>query len=227
MDIKTIASSSSGCCYLIESGGEQLLIECGISLKKIREALDFDLSRVVGCLVSHEHKDHCSGLPAIEAFLPIPIYGPDIFGAHHNTVTPEHVFRCGSKFTAKPLLLEHDVECFGYVVKAGGDLLFYATDTGEINYTIPGLTHLMIEANYSFNNLLESSLGECAAARISENHLGLAGALHFAERHKETLKEVHLLHLSDRHSDEKEFKRLAQEALGIPVYIAQKRFDGV
>lgn len=222
MNIKTIASSSSGCCYLIEAGGEQLLIECGISLKKIREALDFDLSSVVGCLVSHEHKDHCVALAAIEASLPISTYGPHISGSHHNTAIPEHVFHCGSKFTVKPLLLEHDVECFGYIVKAGGDLLFYATDTGEINYTIPGLTHLMIEANYSFEKLLKSPPDGSAAARVSENHLSIAGAIYFAERHKEKLKEVHLLHLSDRHSDEERFKRMAQEALGIPVYVAQK-----
>ena len=225
MKIKTIASSSSGCCYLIESQGEQLLIECGIPLKKIRESLDFDLSRVVGCLVSHEHKDHCRSLAGITIHTNITSYAPDSFSGvvlcRCGGLSAGEVFAC-DHFRIKAISLKHDVECFGYVIKSGKDILFYATDTSEVNYTIKGLTHLMIEANYSFEKLSKSTADKSVIARVSENHLSIDAAIEFAERHKDTLREVHLLHLSDAHSDERQFKRMAQEALGVPVYVAKK-----
>jgi len=231
MNIKTIASSSAGCCYLIESGGEQLLIECGISLKKIREALDFDLSKVVGCLVSHEHKDHCKAAEDVYHKASIPLYGPmgltnhfDIFGL--KVVETAQAIHCGNVFVIKPIRLPHDVECYGYLIKTQPghslEMLFYATDTGSIDYEIPGLTHLMIETNHSMDALFKSDLNKSVVARIADNHLSIDNALEFAERHKDTLKEVHLMHLSDKHGDEKLFKTMAQETLGVPIYIAGK-----
>ncbi|HFL1025859.1 MBL fold metallo-hydrolase [Listeria monocytogenes] len=58
----TIASGSKGNAYVISSGRSQLLIECGINFDKIRKALNFDLSAVEGCLISHEHGDHVAGV---------------------------------------------------------------------------------------------------------------------------------------------------------------------
>ena len=59
MEFKPIASSSRGNCYLVRSDGvPDLLIEAGISIKKIREALwrnGTSLSSLAGCLISHEH----------------------------------------------------------------------------------------------------------------------------------------------------------------------------
>ena len=232
MNIKTIASSSAGCCYLIESGADKLLIECGISLKKIREALNFDLSKVVGCLISHEHKDHCKSVEDIYHKTSIPLYGPigltnhfDIFGL--KLVKHDKNFWCGDHFLVKPVFLPHDVECYGYLIikyhpGRSREMLFYATDTGGVNYTMTGLTHLMIEANHSVEALFESSLNKSVVGRIADNHLSIDKALEFALRHKDTLKEVHLMHLSDTHGDEKLFRRMAQEALGVPIYIAGK-----
>jgi phosphoribosyl 1,2-cyclic phosphodiesterase len=53
--IKIIGSSSHGNCYVLESETGSLLIECGIQYKKIQQALNFDISSIQGCLVSHDH----------------------------------------------------------------------------------------------------------------------------------------------------------------------------
>ena len=227
MIIETIASSSAGCCYLIKSEGEQLLIECGISLKKIREALNFDLSRVVGCLISHEHKDHCKAIQDLSKKTIIELHAPDrVFdGVYRGGVArtiPRMKFTCGEKFLVTAVSLTHDTECFGYIIQSSNDILFYATDTCEVNYTIKGLTHLMIEANYSLDDLFISNMHKTVVARVFENHLSIADALVFAKRHQETLKEVHLIHLSDAHSNEELFKHLAEESLGVPIYISPK-----
>jgi phosphoribosyl 1,2-cyclic phosphodiesterase len=55
MIIKSIASGSSGNCYKISDGKTSLLLECGIPIKKIKLGCDFDLSDILGCLVTHEH----------------------------------------------------------------------------------------------------------------------------------------------------------------------------
>ncbi len=227
LSIKAIASSSAGCCYLIESGGEQLLIECGIGLNKIREALNFDLSKVVGCLVSHEHKDHCKSVQDIHDKTVIPLccnieVAVCFSLCDHLPAMHMNKLKFGDQFSVIPILLPHDVSCFGYIVMSGGEILFYATDTGGINYTFPGLTHLMIETNHSMEALFKSDLNKSVVARIADNHLSIDNALEFAVRHKDTLEEVHLMHLSDKHGDEELFKTMAQEALGVPIYIAGK-----
>lgn len=63
--IKVLASGSKGNCYLIETSKEILILECGIAWKDIVCKLNFDLSKVVGCLISHEHKDHCKDIKHI------------------------------------------------------------------------------------------------------------------------------------------------------------------
>jgi len=55
LNIMIIASSSAGNCYRVSDGNEQIMIECGIRFKRIRESFDFRLSQVAGCLISHEH----------------------------------------------------------------------------------------------------------------------------------------------------------------------------
>lgn len=228
MKIKTIASSSSGCCYVIESNGKKLLIECGVSLKKIREALDFDFSSVGACLISHEHKDHCKSILDIDSKTPVHSFGPFMPDNQLNLINylvaeHGHSFDIGLCFDVKPLRMAHDVPCLGYAIRAANnEILLYATDTSEVPYQIKGLTHLMIEANHSIELLLESDAPKSVIARSADNHFSINQAVELAARHRDTLKEVHLLHLSDKHSDEEKFKQMMSEALDIPVYIARK-----
>jgi phosphoribosyl 1,2-cyclic phosphodiesterase len=55
MFLKVMGSSSQGNCYLLKSESGSLLIECGIQYKKIQQALNFDLSHIQACLVTHDH----------------------------------------------------------------------------------------------------------------------------------------------------------------------------
>lgn len=62
MDIQVLASSSKGNCYRVSNGSTPLLLECGIRFKEIQQKLNFRLSEIAGCLVSHEHQDHCKAV---------------------------------------------------------------------------------------------------------------------------------------------------------------------
>ena len=58
MKLIPLASSSHGNAYLVEDGTTCLLIECGVSWKKLQKLTGFGVSGIAGCLISHEHKDH-------------------------------------------------------------------------------------------------------------------------------------------------------------------------
>ena len=77
MKICTIASSSSGNCTLVTDGRANILIDAGISMRRIAAGLrragipPEDLTAV---LVTHEHSDHISGLPMLTKHFDIPVY---------------------------------------------------------------------------------------------------------------------------------------------------------
>ena len=55
----SLASSSAGCAYRLSADGmAPLLIECGLPFPQLQKALDFKVSELAGCLVSHWHADH-------------------------------------------------------------------------------------------------------------------------------------------------------------------------
>lgn len=53
--LKTIATGSSGNSYALMNGKEILLIDCGVNAMEIKKAIDFRISDVAGCIVSHKH----------------------------------------------------------------------------------------------------------------------------------------------------------------------------
>jgi len=224
--IKPIASSSSGCCYVIESNGSQLLLECGIQIEKIRKSLDYDMSKVVACFTSHEHGDHSGYLQKLEISTPIQIYCTNGTERKYHldtaiVIRPGKIFKPNGVFTVFPVELVHDVQCLGFVISDGSDILFYATDTGKISHRkILGITQLMIEANHSLD-LLSASDAEYKD-RVMRYHLDIDSVVDFCLKHKKTLKEVHLIHLSDDHSDAKLFENMVAGSAGVPVYVADK-----
>ncbi|MCR5753777.1 MAG: MBL fold metallo-hydrolase [Acetatifactor sp.] len=55
MLLKCLGSSSYGNCYVLDSGKEALVIEAGIDFKAVKVALDFDIKKIVGVVISHCH----------------------------------------------------------------------------------------------------------------------------------------------------------------------------
>ena len=58
MKLKVLGSNSLGNCYILENKDEALILEAGIKLVNVKKALNYNISKIVGCLVSHEHNDH-------------------------------------------------------------------------------------------------------------------------------------------------------------------------
>ena len=58
MKLSILGSSSSSNCYVLHNDKEALIIEAGVTIQNVKQALDFNISKVVGCFVTHEHGDH-------------------------------------------------------------------------------------------------------------------------------------------------------------------------
>ena len=71
----------------MENDREALLLEAGVRFASVKQALDYNITKVVGCLITHEHKDHAGYInEVLKATVPVyasagtientPIEGP-------------------------------------------------------------------------------------------------------------------------------------------------------
>ena len=78
MELCSIASGSSGNCIYVGGDHTRLLIDTGLSKKRILNGLagiDVGPDELDGILITHEHADHVSGLGVMARALHLPIYG--------------------------------------------------------------------------------------------------------------------------------------------------------
>lgn len=228
MEIKVIASSSSGNAYLVKEGDTEILIECGLQFKKLQQALDFRVTSLAGCLVSHSHKDHSRSVPDLLK-VGCPVYMTEETANEMGVPIPrENLMTLSAwthidRFWVLPLRMKHDVPCVGFYVSApSGETLLFATDTAEIIHRLEGVDYLMLECNYD-TALLNADESCIVKGRIMETHMSLDGLIRYLQKADyQNVKEIIIMHLSSGHSDEAMFKRRIEEAIGRPVTVAQK-----
>ena len=233
IEINVLGSSSKGNAYRISDGRTSLLLEAGIKFRDIQRKLNFKTSDLAGCLISHEHKDHCSGLKevlkaGIDVYMS-PGTAEAIGETHHriNKVEAKQPFKIGT-WTILPFDVQHDVsEPFGFLLQNEvGEKLLFATDTYYIKYKFRDLTHIMIETNYSMSilkeNIASGRVPGVMKKRLMQSHFSLENALEFFKANDlSKVQEIWLLHLSDNNSDEEHFKREVQKVTGKIVKIAK------
>jgi len=230
-EIVPIGSSSAGNSYILKTKNEFLILECGVSYKTILIALQHKLDKVSGCLVSHEHKDHSA---AVKEFVKagIDIYSStgtlDSIGIlNHRThkVKALQLFNVGG-FDVLPFDTQHDAkEPLGFLIhhKEMGKLLFI-TDSYYCKYIFTGLTHIMVECNYSKSiieeNLKNGTLDKGQANRLLKSHFSLEKVKEFLlANNLSEVKEILLMHLSNRNSNAAEFQEEIEKLTGIPVRV--------
>jgi phosphoribosyl 1,2-cyclic phosphodiesterase len=137
-------------------------------------------------------------------------------------------FQIGT-WTILPFDIEHDVEePLGFLMQnTASDKLMFATDTYYIRYLFSGVTHLMVEANFSVKildeNIAAGRVPVSMKRRLMRSHFSLENVKEFLRANDlSRMQEIHLLHLSDTNSDEELFKREIQALTGKPVYVAQR-----
>lgn len=231
MKLKVIGSGSSGNCYVLDSGKEILILEAGISFSEVKEAIDYQTSKIAGVLSSHEHGDHRKYLHEYEA-AGIPVLKGNELIAFTEVDKGIHLVRMND-FLVFPFEVPHDVPCYGYQIKHPdmGKLVF-VTDAEYVKYTFPGVNHIMVETNYSQDILDENmNSGEIHKAlrdRIMKSHMSFDTAKKMVAANKNPmLRNVILCHLSSHNSDKKRFEKEMKDVAGqfCNVTVARKGIE--
>lgn len=235
MELKVLGSNSQGNCYLLVGRDEVLIIEAGIKFAEVKKALNYNISNIVGCLVSHEHNDHAGFYMEYLGF-GFPVLSPEAVYRHKGySVMPPFAkivlhgdcYKVGN-FKVIPFEVQHDVPCFGYQVyhPEMGKLLFI-TDTMMIEYLFPDVEHWLIEANYADDildkNIADGRMPPSMRPRLLKSHMELetTKGILSANRLSNT-QNIVLIHLSDGNSDEKRFVREIAGLTGKPTIAAKK-----
>lgn len=234
IEIQPLASSSAGNAYRISDGHTTLLLEAGIRYKDLQRALDFRVSEIAGCLITHEHGDHCKAASDL-AKAGVDIYASSgtlgtlqLPGHRVKPIQAKVQFSIGT-WTVMPFDVEHDVaEPLGFLLaNQVGEKLVFLTDTYYCRYKFQGLTHIMVETNYSLkildDNIAAGIVPLELRSRLLKSHFSLENAKDFlAANDLSNVQEIWLLHLSDTNSDEDVFKREIQELTGKQVFVAKR-----
>lgn len=226
MTFTPLASSSHGNAYVLEDGQSRLLIECGVSYKKLQRLSGFSLSGLCGCLLSHEHHDHAG---CYEQLLKngVPVYASEgtaeALGCQLlEALEDREPVRIGS-FDVLPFPTFHDAsEPMGFLIRgADGEKLVFATDTVNLGYQFPGVTLAAVECNYDEEILaLAQRMPEKVKKRIGNAHMSILRACAWLSKlDKSHLRAVYLMHLSDACSNEFRFTALARRAVGPGVQV--------
>ena len=232
MKLKVLGSSSEGNGYILESDSEALCIEAGVKLSEFKKALDFNIKKVKGVIVSHTHGDHSKYIKDF-ASAGIRIYSNkdtiDNNGLSGNIFSYEveegNAYRIGG-FVVQPLNMYHDVPCFGYIIKHPecGKILF-ATDTNGIPYIVKDVNYFIVETNYSASIISENiKLGivdERFVYRLVESHMEINDTSNFLKQQQlSNTKRIILIHMSSKNSDAKQFVELIEKSIGVPATAA-------
>jgi len=236
MKLQVINSNSAGNAYILESStGEALLIECGVRFDQIKKALDFNIRKVVGCILTHEHGDHAKSINDVLK-AGIKVYASA--GTHQACKTTGHhrtaVLKSGkeqmiSSFLIKPFDVLHDVnEPLGFLIHHSecGTVLFM-TDTKYCEYNFKGikLNNIIIEANYC-QKIIDQRVADGANPqflrdRVLQSHMSLDTCKRTLTTYDlGAVNNIVLIHLSDGNSHEARFKQEVQEQTGKVVHVA-------
>lgn len=77
MTLHTLSSGSQGNCLLLSDGGTHILVDAGISTRRIKTGLaqlELSMDELDGILITHEHTDHISGLATLIKHHTVPLY---------------------------------------------------------------------------------------------------------------------------------------------------------
>lgn len=197
MTYDIIATGSSGNAVVING---EILIDCGVPMKKLRESGYIKNLKLV--LLTHEHSDHFNAATVRALYKERPalrwgccewmvklllktgvdrrvidVYGPSIRHFYHDG------------FELVPESIPHDVPNCAYRIKRNGEWLFYATDTGTLDH-LWALDYdlYLIEANHTRAEI-EARIAEKQArgefayeTRAAQNHLSKEQALDWMAR---------------------------------------------
>ena len=230
MNLKCLGSSSSGNCYILYNDIEAIILEAGVRFSAVKEALNFDLSKVKAVVCSHLHGDHSKYIKDF-IYSGIPVLADESVFSHYSVPVSviaihQHEYKFGG-FSIKPFSVEHDVPTYGFLLnhQEMGKTVFI-TDTGDINYSFNNLNNIIVEANFSNKiierNVMNGVIHPVHEMRVKMSHLSIEKCTEWLSLiDLSIVNNIVLVHLSSQNSDSELFKQTIINKFSKNVYVAE------
>ena len=238
MILGTIATGSKGNChYLKDSKGKILLLDAGISIKEIKRGIDYNISDVIGAVVSHGHLDHSKSVKDLEN-LRIPVFKPyeEVFPNGYKYKCSPGVYLFGD-FTVKAFDLTDkdgkfvhtnadgsECPCYGFLIQHPEmGKMIYATDCEFIKWQFKYTNHILIGCNYQNKYVGDN---DAKKNHVLRGHMELETVKEFVKANKSnSLRSVTLCHMSLESADPTECMQEVQKVADCAVYVAEKGME--
>lgn len=236
MTFEQLYSSSRANLYTVTAtNGKRLLLECGVRWPLLQKALDYDLSSIDFCLLTHEHRDHS------KSFYDVMKAGINIFSGagtfdfldvkNHRRARaiPAYAGITNKNFDCYAFPIIHDAaEPFGYIVReiSTNEYLLFIPDSAFIKqrFNIP-FSIIALECSYDIKILEHrvdtQDINETLAKRLLTSHMEKQTTMKYLAEFCNLYKcrEIHLLHCSGDNLGKKETKKEFEKKFFISTII--------
>lgn len=216
IEVHILASGSDGNCAVIRSEDRSVMIDAGLSYKKIKSLMDLngiDENTIEALLVTHEHSDHVAGAGIVARKIGIPVFcnrptfdNSNLGVVEYRQTDTLHEFTVAG-MNVIPLPTSHNAaEPNAYYVTMEDKKILIATDTGKLTYQVEHALSkadiAVIESNYD-KRMLDTGPYPVSLKRLIDSDLGHMSNVACAEAIKRTMNEkrqVFLAHLSKKNN---------------------------
>jgi len=228
------SSSSSNLHIVTANNGDRLMIECGTPWRKLQKALNYDLSGIEACLLSHSHADHSKAVKEVMR-AGIDVYTSagtkEACGIVENrrakTIANKTLLRFKGSFGVLAFDTNHDAEQpLGFIIRDGSEYLLFATDTSHImqRFKVP-FSIVSLECSYDKDILRErvetNDINESLAKRLLTSHQEKRVAMRYLKDFCDLTycREIHLLHMSRDNIDIEKTRKEFEDEFFIPTKV--------
>lgn len=211
-EVHVLASGSDGNCTVIQFDDEAVMIDAGVSFRKIKTYMDqegVDPKIIKALLITHEHSDHILGAGATARKLNLPVYcNKPTFDASNLGAVEYHEIRTADSFQIGgmkiiPLPTSHNaVEPNAFLVEEDCKKALLATDTGkmtfQIEHALAEADIAVIESNYNKKMLVDGPYPAYLKKLIDsdQGHLSNVDCAAAIKRTTNDKRQIFLAHLS-------------------------------
>jgi phosphoribosyl 1,2-cyclic phosphodiesterase len=230
-EVHVLASGSDGNCTVVVCDDHAVMIDAGLSGKKIMELMNInglDASLIKALLITHEHSDHVSGAGVMARKLNVPVHcnertfcSSNIGKVMYSRITTMETFVSGPIYIT-PLPTSHNAsEPNAFLLAMDGKKVLMATDTGkitpEIENELQNVDLAILESNHD-KHMLATGPYPYMLKKLVGSEIGHLSNVECAESLKRTMNEkrkIFLAHLSRNNNTPDTARETVSEITGI------------
>ena len=244
MKVRTISSGSKGNCAIVLCDETNLIIDMGISYSTLKESLEensLSFDNFSGILITHNHKDHITGLKSLIKNTNLNVFIPkEMYESIKNSVSEDRCIFVDDEFNIFDVKVElihtsHDAPySVGFIISQEDKSIVYVTDTGYINRKylnkMVNKDIYVIESNHDEVMLMDGPYPRFLKERVisDSGHLSNATTSKYLKKIiGPKTKNIILAHLSEKNNtEEKALEAIKEQDIDINITIAKQYENG-